>query len=62
MKIIRTTRNKKDTLGMEISIQTITGQTHSLFSEQEEIIGKLLDKVRKAAEECLKELEETQSE
>lgn len=57
MKIIRTIRTKSERLGVEITIQSLTGETHSAFPEQEEQVGKMLDGIRKSVSEALEQIE-----
>jgi hypothetical protein len=57
MKIVRTIRTQSDRTGLEITFQTLTGETHSVFGEREELVGKMLDKIRIVVTETLNEIE-----
>lgn len=59
---MRTFRNQKDTLGIDLTIQTLTGEAHSKFSAHEGVVGEMLDEIRIAVKKALTKLEQVDDE
>lgn len=57
MKITRDYR--RGNLGISITAQSLDGVTHSQMAEQEAVVGKMFDKIRKIVTTTLIELEQT---